>query len=72
MIDVVILYEMFVHNIKQNKMFISHVFIMFAYEMSSSYSSSEAGLKTKKLCLSVELTIPIHLRRTQLTITPLM
>ena len=63
---------MFVHNIKQNKMFILHVFIMFAYEMSSSYSSSEAGFMTKKLRLSVELTIPIHLRRTQLTTTPLM
>ena len=30
----VILCEMFVHNIKQNKMFMSYVFIMFAYEMS--------------------------------------
>ena len=53
-------------------MFILHVFIMFAYEMSSSYSSSEAGFMIKKLRLSVELTIPIHLRRTQLTTTPLM
>ena len=37
--DVVILCEMFVHNIKQNK--------MFPYEMSSSCGTSEARLITK-------------------------
>ena len=47
-IDVVILCEPFVHNIKQNKMFIPNVFIMFASEMSSSCSTSEAWLITKK------------------------
>ena len=45
--DVVILCEMFVHNIKQNKMLILYVFIMFTYEMSSSCSTSEARLITK-------------------------
>ena len=47
-IDVVVLCEMFVHNIKQNKMFIRQVFIMLAYEMSLSCSTSEARLITKK------------------------
>ena len=47
-INVVILCEMSVHNIKQNKMFIPYVFIMFTYEMSSSCSNSEARLTTKK------------------------
>ena len=37
-------------------MFIPRAFIMFAYEMSSSCSTSEARLITKKLRLSVEFT----------------
>ena len=53
-------------------MFLPHVFIIFAYEMPLSCSTSEARLITKKWHLSVELIIPIHLRRAQLTPTPLM
>ena len=52
---------------KENKMFMPYVFIMFAYEMTS-----EARLITKKLCLPVELTVSIHIKRAQLTPTPLM
>ena len=72
MIRKIILCEIFVHNTRQNKMFIPHVFIMFAYEMSSSCGTSEARLITKKRRSSLELTIPIHLKRAQLTPTPLM
>ena len=56
-LDVLILCEMFVHNIIQNKMFIPYVFIMFPYEMYSSCSTSEARLITKKSRLFVELSV---------------